>query len=700
MKQDLYLNREQKKYSNPIASREYILSIVTKKKNISKLELIDILQLDDTSKKALSYRIRAMLRDKQLSINTKQELVLFNEKNLLTGKIIANPRGFGFVVLKDDKDLRLSKTQMQLVFHNEIISVRKNFNDVQIVSFKERIKTIVGKIIVNSNEVLLEADDIHINHKILIPKLNKDNKHNQVVVAKIINYPTKNTLTKVKIIKVIGNYLTEGVAISSALFRYQIEEDFNEKTSNEANKIPDKVLDIDKKNKKDLRKLALITIDGDDSKDFDDAVYAKKDNDNWRLWVAIADVSHYVVQDSALDKSAKERSTSVYFPNKVIPMLPNSLSNNLCSLKPDVIRLCLTCELVVNSNGEVIDYKFYQAFMHSHARMTYDEVNDILTNNKVVEKNIYDNLLALKSLYTVLAKARQERGAMVFNSSESKMLFLKNGKLDNIVKKQTNIAHNIIEECMLLANKSCAEYLSKHKKQNFLYRIHPKPKDNKIQNVLEFLQALGIEKPQDGNIDSKYLTNVLEQTKTKDNAHFIQTIILRSMQQAVYSNKNTGHFGLALKEYTHFTSPIRRYPDLLTHRAIKNIINNDNSNYKNATMNKLGEHCSEKERNADDASRDVEKWLKCEFMSHRINQKYKGVISGVAGFGLFVELTDIYIDGVVPITKLNDDYYLLDEANYRLVGKSFGKVYSLGDAVKINVVKVSLSDRKIELELL
>ncbi len=701
MKQDLYSNREQKKYSNPIASREYILSIVAKKKSISKLDLINILQLDDTSKQALSYRIRAMLRDKQLSTNAKNELVLFNEKGLLTGKVIANPRGFGFVEVKDGKDLRLSKIQMQLVFHNEVVSVRKTFNNVQVVDIKKRIKTIVGKVFIDSKKAFLEADDSRISQKILISKLNKKVKHNQVVIAEIISYPTKTKLTKVKIIKVIGNYLAEGVAISSALFRYQITADFDKKTLAEANKLANKVLAKDKKNKKDLTNLALITIDGEDSKDFDDAIYAKKDGKNWRLWVAIADVSHYVTQDSALDKSAKERSTSVYFPNKVVPMLPNNISNNLCSLNPKVIRLCLNCELEINPKGEVVNYEFYRAFMCSYARMTYTQVNDILSNNKLVKNNnIHNNLLALKSLYTVLAKARQKRGAMVFNSSESKMIFLKDGRLDNIVKSRSNIAHNIVEECMLLANKSCAEYLSKHKKQNFLYRVHPKPKDNKIQNVLEFLQALGIDKPKDGVISSKYLANILAKNKAKNNAHLIQTIILRSMQQAVYSNKNAGHFGLAFKEYTHFTSPIRRYPDLLAHRAIKSIIDNDNTSNKIAIMAKLGEHCSEKERNADGASRDVEKWLKCEFMSHKINKEYSGIISGVANFGLFVELDDIYIDGVVPINKLDDDYYLLDEANYRLVGRSFNKIYSLGDIIKVKVAKVSLSDRKIELKLL
>lgn len=704
--QDLHSSREASKYKNPIASREYILDIITKNNSISKDKLSKLLELDSDSEKALSYRLKAMLRDNQLSTNAKGELVLFSEKSKLSGKVIANPRGFGFVNLSSDqKDLRLSKTQMQLVFHNEIISLRRSHdrNNVQIISIDKRIDTIVGQIIIKDNKAFLQADDRRITQTIIIPKLTKNNKNKQIVVAKIINYPTPKKLTEVKVIKILGDYLAEGVEIQSALLRYEIDENFNKKCLKEAQALPDKVLTKDKKNRTDLTKLPLITIDGEDSRDFDDAVYAKKSGKNYKLWVAIADVSHYVATDTELDKDAKNRATSVYFPNKVVPMLPESISNGLCSLNPQVTRLCLTCEITISPHGDVIDYIFYRAYMNSYARMTYNQVNDIITlgDKKLIAKYqaVYDNICTLDALYAILAKSRNIRGAMIFNRSESQILFNKDGKIQDIVEQKSTRAHHIIEECMLLANKSCAEYLAKHK-QEFLYRVHPKPKDNKIQNILEFLEALGIKTEQNTDISPKYLADILEKTKNRDDAHLIQTIILRSMQQAIYTNKNAGHFGLAFAQYTHFTSPIRRYPDLLAHRAIKNILDKKTSKVTKNAMAKLGELCSAKERNADEASRDVNKWLKCEFMSHRINTKYNGVISGVAGFGLFVELENIYIDGVVPMAKLGDDYYILDEANYRLVGKRYGKNYSLGDKIKVQVVNVNLSDRQIELKIL
>ena len=709
MKKDKNFDREAKKYQNPIPSREYILDIVKQKSAIYSTKLVDILELTQTQKKVFTYRLKAMLRDEQLSVNHQGKLTIFSKDLGLKGQVIANPKGFGFVQLESGgKDLRLSPFQMQSVFHGETVFVRHSGdrNGAKIIDITNRISTIIGRLIIDKKGASLQADDRRIQQKIIVKSLTKEHKNNQIVIAKITQYPNKNQLTEVKINQVLGNYMAQGIEIKSALLRYQISNEFQSDTQKESNALPERVLAKDKKDRVNLTHLPLITIDGEDSKDFDDAVYAQKEGKHWKLWVAIADVSYYVKPNSPLDKEAQQRATSVYFANKVVPMLPEKLSNGLCSLNPKLTRLCLACELSINAKGEVLSKQFYPAVMKSYARMTYTQVSQILEHKDktLIKKyqSIMPNILTLDALHDVLSQARKARGAMVFTRTQSQILFDDNGKIKDIIAKHSNKAHCIIEECMLLANQSCAQFLDEQE-QSFLYRVHPKPSDIKLQNFIEFLTTLnidGISILETKDITPKHFADILEKTNHREDSHLIQTMALRSMQQAVYTDNNDGHFGLAFEQYTHFTSPIRRYPDLLAHRAIKQALAKQKpSKATLAKVVKLGKHCSERERNADDATRDVEKWLKCEFMSHRINQTYNGVISGLANFGLFVELDDIYIDGLVSITALKDDYYTFNQNAQTFIGRDFHKIYTLGDSVKVKVSKVSLDQRQIELEI-
>ncbi len=709
MKKDPYLAREHSKYKNPVASREHILNLIKHKKRLHKTQLFQLLNLKETERHPLSYRLKAMLRDKQISLNHKGELTLFDTNSVEVGRVIAHPKGFGFVALElGGKDLRLSKTQMQFVFHGEIVVVRRLVNslDARIAHIKERIKTIVGKIVIDKDgHSYLEADDARIFHKILIMNFSKKYKLHQVVVAKIVHYPSFKKVAKVKIISILGDYLAKGLEVETALLRYQIPKEFSEKTQQEAKQIAIQVNAQDKKDRQDLTNLAFITIDGEDSRDFDDAVYAQKMAKNWRLWVCIADVSHYVKPNTCLDKAAMKRANSVYFPSRVIPMLPESLSNGICSLNPLVERLCLACEMIISASGKLSSYKFYPAVIRSNARMTYQEVENILTDVHSTHKNkaIYNNILALSALYKKLLVTRIKRGALVFERTTSKFILDDNDKIKHITKNKPLRSGQIIEECMLLANQSAAQFLDEHK-QALLYRVHAQPKVEKLEDTVRLLNSLGINVVKNRLTSTKYLMDILKKAKIQFDENIIQNIILRSMQTAIYSIKNSGHFGLALSQYTHFTSPIRRYPDLLTHRLIKNVlrlkkqrINQSQSmiDKENQSLVRIAQHVSQQERNAEEASRDVEKWLKCEFMSHKLGSIYAGVIAGVSNLGIFVTLSDTLVEGLIPLKTLGRDYFF-DNTLFCLMSNTDTKKYCLGNCIKIQVANVYLNTRMIE----
>ncbi len=697
---DPHYDREAEKYESPIPSREHILSFIQKKPR-SKRQLFKLLFLTDEQKKAFEKRLRAMVRDKQLSCNKNGVYRTFSNRGLLTGSVIANPKGFGFVVLdKGGKDLRLSSQQMKLVFHGDKVKVRllNRKLDAEVVKVIETVKTVVGRLHLDGQYPYVVVDDRRIKHNIKITKLLKDCKDNQVVIAEILSSPTLETEATGKVTDILGTYLDEGVEIDSALHRHQIPSAFSDESFSESKRLSDKVLEKDKKGRVDITHLQLITIDGDDSRDFDDAVYAKPSENGWKLIVAIADVSHYINENSALDIEAFDRGNSVYFPHRVVPMLPEVISNGLCSLNPNVERLCVACEMSIDSLGELIDYKFYPALMLSHARLTYSQVNEILENKKSSLRNSYSNVIEniefLYGLYKTLRISRQKRGVMDFDRIESQILFNDKGKIDNIIARQRNDAHKLIEECMLMANQSSAKFLGKHK-EDFLYRIHPKPTSEKIEVTRQFLSAVGLALEGGSKPESRDFAKVLKNARGRDDENIIKTVVLRTMKQAVYTPSNEGHFGLAFEDYTHFTSPIRRYPDLLVHRAIKRVLNNQPRSPSNK-MSEIGSHLSMTERRADDATRDVEQWLKCEYMRDKVGQEFSGVISGVAGFGFFVELSEIFVEGMVSVRDLKDDYYVYDETHHQMTGERSGKIFRLGDLIKVKVASVSLDDRKID----
>ena len=696
---DPHYDREAEKYESPIPSREHILTFIQEKPR-SKRQLFELLFLTDEQKKPFEKRLKAMVRDKQLSCNKSGVYRIFSNRGLLTGTVTANPKGFGFVVLdKGGKDLRLSSQQMKLVFHGDKVKVRllNRKLDAEVVKVIETVKTVVGRLHLDGQYPYVVVDDRRIKHNIKITKLLKECMDNQVVIVEILSSPTLDSEATGKVTDILGTYLDEGVEIDSALHRHQIPSMFSDDALSESNRLSDKVLEKDKKGRVDITHLQLITIDGDDSRDFDDAVYAKPSENGWKLIVAIADVSHYIKENSTLDTEAFDRGNSVYFPHRVVPMLPEVISNGLCSLNPNVERLCMACEMNIDSLGELIDYKFYPALMFSHARLTYSQVSEILENKKSSLRDSYSNVIEniefLYGLYKTLRISRQKRGVMDFDRIESQILFNDKGKLDNIIARQRNDAHKLIEECMLMANQSSAKFLRKHN-EDFLYRIHPKPTSEKIEVTRQFLSAVGLTLDSGSEPESRDFAKVLKNARGRDDENIIKTVVLRTMKQAVYTPSNEGHFGLAFEDYTHFTSPIRRYPDLLVHRAIKRVLNNQPRSPSNK-MSEIGSHLSMTERRADDATRDVEQWLKCEYMRDKVGDEFSGVISGVAGFGFFVELSEIFVEGMVSVRDLKDDYYVYDETHHQLTGERGGKIFRLGDVVEVKVASVSLDDRKI-----
>ena len=698
---DPHYHREAEKYESPIPSREHILSFIQEKPK-SKRQLFEVLSLEDDQKKAFERRLRAMVRDKQLSCNKSGVYRPFSNRGLISGTVIANPKGFGFVSLdKGGKDLRLSSQQMKLAFHGDKVKVRllNRKLDAEIVEVTETVNTLVGRLHIDQKGSYVVVDDKRIKHQIDIVEFLEGCSDNQVVVVEVLTSPTLEKNATGRITSILGNYLDEGVEVDSAIHRHQIPSTFGDEALKESAKLPTKVLPKDKENRIDITNLELVTIDGEDSRDFDDAVYAIPSKKGWKLIVAIADVSHYVKEGTELDTESLERGNSVYFPHRVVPMLPEVISNGLCSLNPEVERLCMACEMEIDSVGSLLEYKFYPAVMLSHARLTYTEVNEMLENKKSplrkkYSSNVQENVDFLYGLYQTLRISRQKRGVMDFDRIESQILFDDKGKIENIIARKRNDAHKLIEECMLMANQAAAKYLQREN-EDFLYRVHPKPTSEKVEVTRQFLNAIDLRLEGGLEPDSSDFAKLLKNAIGREDENIIKTVVLRTMKQATYTPKNEGHFGLAFEDYTHFTSPIRRYPDLLVHRAIKRSLLNNHREQSNR-MVEMGAHLSMTERRADDASRDVEQWLKCEYMRDKVGESFSGVISGVAGFGLFVELTDIFVEGLVSVRDLKEDYFIFDDVHHQLKGQRGGRIYRLGDTIKVKVVSVNLDDRKIE----
>ncbi len=675
------------------------------------LELDKLCQLLDIAggeRELFERRIGAMQRDGQVMVNRRGQVCLPDKLALIKGRIEGHPDGFGFVIPDDGSaDLFLSPREMHQVLHGDRVLARESGVDRRgrregkIVEVLERANArIVGRYFVQHGVGFVVAENRRINQDILIPpEAVAGAQAGQVVMVEVVAPPSKNSEAVGRIIDVLGNYADPGMEIEIALRKHILPFEFSPQALGQTRKLPKTVRKIDYEGREDATSLPLVTIDGETAKDFDDAVYCERQGQNFRLVVAIADVSHYVETGSPLDGDAYERGNSVYFPRRVIPMLPEALSNGLCSLNPRVERLAMVCDMTVTRQGNIKSYRFYPAVMYSHARLTYNQVWDWLSGAAAPDAGhaaLLPHLQNLQAVFQALLKARQKRGAIDFESVETRMVFDDAGKIERIVPVVRNDAHRLIEECMLAAN-VCASDLLKKKKQPALYRIHEGPTPEKLEALREFLREFGFGLGGGDNPTAKDYAVLLEQVKGRPDASLLQAVMLRSLKQAVYSPDNVGHFGLAYEQYTHFTSPIRRYPDLLIHRAIKAVLVGEK--LPKLKLEEVGAHCSMTERRADEASRDVEAWLKTYFMRDRIGEEFTGTVSAVVSFGLFVALDDVFVEGLVHVSELGQDYYRFDPAHHSLLGERTGKRFRLADRLRVRVMRADIETSKIDFAL-
>lgn len=722
--QDPNYAKELAKYDNPIPSREFILLIIrTHNAPMTKEEIFVALGItDETRQEAMRRRLRAMENDGQLVFTKRKCYALPEKLDLLKGMVIGHREGFGFLQVEGKKDdFFIPNVQMQKVMHGDYVLAqpngfdRKGRPEVRIVRVLEaNKKQIVGRFFLEQGIGYVMPDDSRITRDILIP----DNarlgaRMGQVVVVELHPRTAPFFQPIGKITEVLGDNMAKGMEVEIAIRKHDIPHSFPSAVEKQLKKWAEDVPEEAKRGRVDLRDLPLVTIDGEDARDFDDAVFCQKQGKGWKLWVAIADVSYYVRPKSALDTEAYNRGNSVYFPNRVVPMLPEKLSNGLCSLNPQVDRLCMVCEITLSAKGKMTDYQFYEAVMNSHARLTYNKVAKILEKDTALCEryaSLVPHLQDLHDMYQALVKARQQRGAIEFETIESKFIFNALGRIERIEPVVRNDAHKIIEECMILANIASANFMEKHQ-EPALYRIHAVPGEEKLTAFRSFLAECGLSLSGGNKPTPMDYAQLLEQIKPRPDHELIQTMLLRSMSQAVYSADNIGHFGLALEEYAHFTSPIRRYPDLTLHRSIKYLLAKKKGSKRKTTdtggyhyqleeMDVFGAHCSSTERRADDATREVADWLKCEYMQDHVGEEFDGVISSVTGFGFFVRLNDLFIDGLVHISGLANDYYLFDMPKQRLIGENSGMIFRLGDAVKVRVEAVSLEQKQIDFSLI
>jgi ribonuclease R len=712
-KTDPFFNRESEKYSDPIPSREFILDILEDYgRPMSRNQLISKLELLESKQDALGYRLKAMVRDGQIMQDRRNRFCLLKRINLKKGSVQAHPDGFGFFIPDDDSDdMILSAKEMKAVMHGDIVLAyemgtdRRGRPEGKIHEVIEHVNTnVVGRFFSDHGVCYVVPDSKRLTQDILIPAdhtLNAEEGH--IVLVEIITYPSKRTQTVGKVIFILGQHMAPGMEIEVSILAHGIPTQWPDEVLSEVAKIPMQVSEAECKNRKDLRAMPFVTIDGEDAKDFDDAVYCQfKPKGGFQLYVAIADVSHYVLPNTALDKEAALRGNSVYFPGKVVPMLPEALSNGICSLNPHADRLCMVAEMAISSAGKITRTNFYRAVIHSNARLTYTQVAKWIEQGTAAEEYaaLWPMINDLNELYKILHEKRKERGAMDFDTTETKIEFDANRKIERIIPVIRNDAHRLIEECMLAANMSVAKFLLKQKIPS-LYRVHAPPEEDKILGLRQFLGEFGLQLTGGKKPQPKDFQQTLTKAAERLEKHLIETVMLRSLKQAQYVENNEGHFGLAYEAYTHFTSPIRRYPDLLIHRAIGHILDHPEEQffYNEDDMGRLGKHCSTTERRADEATREAVSWLKCEYMQSKLGQVFQGRISAVTGFGIFVELEDIYVEGLVHVTSLKNDYYTFDAVKHRLVGERSGRVYRLGDKMTVLVSRVNLEERKIDFEL-
>jgi ribonuclease R len=717
---DPHLAREQEKYENPIPSREFILEHIKQRQQPAYFEeLAAELKLDgEEALFALKKRLRAMERDGQLLFTKTRRYGLVDDLDLVKGTVLGHRDGFGFLKRElGGPDWYIPNFEMQRLLPGDVVLASageikgKDKVEARIVRvLTPRAEPIVGRYFKDFALAVVVPEDPRITQDIVIPPGEEGAaRHGQIVLAEVTSRPSKRVNAVGKVIEVLGEHMAPGMEIEVAIRNHQIPHQFSDAVLKQVGQYGAEVPAEAKAGRVDLTKIGLLTIDGEDARDFDDAVYCeRKDDGGWHLWVAIADVTAYVQPDTALDREALDRGNSVYFPDHVVPMLPEALSNGLCSLNPHVDRLCFVAEMHISPQGKLGSYQFYEAVMHSTARLTYNKVHAILQGDLELREQYAANLTNLDNLYSLyrqMAKVRGERGAIEFETVETRFIFNSHRKIEQIVPVHRNEAHKIIEECMILANVASAKFVEKHEAAA-LYRVHEQPDSDRFANFKRFLAELGITADLPVEPTPLELKLLLERLGDRPDKELIETTLLRSLKQAVYQPDNQGHFGLALEAYAHFTSPIRRYPDLLLHRAIKAVLHKQGATvtgpraYTPEQMVPLGEQCSMTERRADDATREVSDWLKCEYMQDHIGDTFPGVVATVTNFGLFVRLVDLYIEGLVHVTSLPNDYYHFDTERQVLLGEHSKQSYRMGDLLEVKVLAVNLEARKIDLGVL
>ena len=704
--------KRSKKYQHPIPGRSEILDFI--EKSGRPLDSSDIAEnfavAGERNRKGLLEALRNMVRAGQILENRRGEYCLTAKLDLVTGTVSGHRDGFGFVARDDGvpDDVFLSAREMRSVFDGDRVAVRiagmdrRGRAEGELVDVLERrVQEVAGRFIRERGIGIVIPDNARIAHRILIPKDAWGGaKPGQVVVAEIVDYPTQIEQATGRIVDVLGAPDEKGIATEIAIHSHAIPYKWPRAVMNEASEFGKIVPSKAKEGRYDLRDIDLVTIDGADARDFDDAVFCERSGNGWTLLVAIADVSHYVGVGSALDTEATRRGTSVYFPDRVVPMLPEVLSNGLCSLNPKVDRLCMVCEMQVSAQGKVTGSEFYEAVMRSKARLTYGEVGAFLEgrSSKSVPQELHGPVRELHAVYKAFAKARGRRGAIEMDLPQTKFKLNKAGEIDRIEVVPRNDAHRLIEECMIAANVEAAKFLKRNRVAG-LFRVHAKPDPDRFDELRLYLTSLGLKVAHPHHVKPRDYTKIIRQTADRPDANAIMMALLRSLTHAEYSPTNIGHFGLSLDSYAHFTSPIRRYPDLLVHRAIRHIVTGGKPgryHYGHSEMERLGSITSAHEKRAEDATRDVEAWLKCQYMEQHVGDEFDGVITGVTHFGLFVQISELLVDGLVHVTSLSNDYYHHDPGTQSLVGERTGRAYRLGDPMRIQVNRVDMETRRID----
>ena len=662
-------------------------------------ELAERLNIRPRERRAFNAGLAALERAGEVVQNRAGALLIAKRIALVAGRVEGHPDGHGFLIPDEGgASIFLPPHEMRSVMHGDRAAVRVNGTDQrgrplgQLVEVLERAKRrIVGRLQAERGVLVLVPEDRRIARDILVPPAEaRKAKPGEIVTIELVEHPAPHVQPVGRIAEVLGHHTDPGMEIEIALRKFDLPHRFSKAAVAQAKSVADEVRPPDIEGRRDLRNLEFVTIDGETAKDFDDAVVCRREGNGFRLWVAIADVSHYVRHGDALDMDARERGTSVYFPRRVIPMLPEKLSNGICSLNPKVDRLAMVCEMAISAQGELGRHEFYPAVFRSQARLTYTQVWAELEGGKPPE-----HLARLYELFHALHASRSKRGAIDFDTVETRMVFDAKGKIERIVPEARNDAHRIIEECMLAAN-VCAGNFIAERKQPVLYRVHDVPAEEKVAALRAFLAELGLQLPGGDIPKPRDYAALLEKIRARPDFALLQTVLLRSLKQAMYTPENVGHFGLAFDAYVHFTSPIRRYPDLLVHRAIKALL--AGKKYDGGIdWQALGRHCSETERRADDASRDVESWLKCYYMREHVGETFSGTITGVAPFGLFVTLDDYFVDGLVHISELGRDYFQYDAPRHQLFGERTKKRFRLTDRMKVKLVRVDVDQRKMDL---